>query len=136
MLSGPLLGFLVLGQLGFLLTVLQKRLAIHFVRKKPEVAYPNGIDKEVPCVFSIEPFKADSPMTKSGYRSCLFRDNRPRYVTDKVKNYWLQPGRAHDAIVIKIDPVPHSQIGLVPDPITVDLFLIRDAITEALTPVV
>lgn len=28
------------------------------------------------------------------------------HVLEKVKNYWLKPNRAHDAIVVKIDPVP------------------------------
>ena len=29
-----------------------------FRPEKPEVAYPNGIDKKVSCVFSIEPLKS------------------------------------------------------------------------------
>ncbi|CAG8761409.1 11128_t:CDS:2, partial [Acaulospora morrowiae] len=32
------------------------------------------------------------------------------HVTDKVKNYWLKPDRAHDAIVVKIDPAPNGQV--------------------------
>ena len=32
------------------------------------------------------------------------------HVTEKVRDYWLVPGRVHDVIVVKIDPVPQGQI--------------------------
>ena len=31
------------------------------------------------------------------------------HVTKKVNEYWLRPNRAHDAIVVKIDPVPQGE---------------------------
>lgn len=32
------------------------------------------------------------------------------HVTEKVRDYWLRPNRAHDVIVVKIDPVQQGQI--------------------------
>ena len=33
------------------------------------------------------------------------------HVTEKVRDYWLKPGRVHDAIIVKIDPVPQDQMA-------------------------
>ncbi|CAG8577536.1 12799_t:CDS:2 [Ambispora gerdemannii] len=157
-----------------------------FRPEKPEVPYPNGIDKKT------RPWP--NLVIEVAYSETI------AHVTDKVKNYWLKPGHAYDAIVVKIDPVPDGQVpnrmiawhycildrrtrsmfparttfefgttdgngaplvflqgarvinialsclyhdvhpsiaipqGLVPDPITIDFFLIRNAIIRALTP--
>jgi hypothetical protein len=29
---------------------------------------------------------------------------------EEALNYWLSPGRAHDCIIVKIDPVPQGQV--------------------------
>ncbi|CAG8616107.1 4440_t:CDS:2 [Acaulospora morrowiae] len=63
---------------------------------KPEVEYPNGIDK------GTRPWP--NLVIEVAYSETM------DHVTDKVKNYWLKPDRAHDAIVVKIDPVPNGQV--------------------------
>ncbi|CAG8728410.1 15570_t:CDS:2, partial [Acaulospora morrowiae] len=67
-----------------------------FRPEKPEVAYPNGIDK------GTRPWP--NLVIEVAYSETI------DHVTYKVKNYWLKPDRAHDAIVVKIDPVLDDQV--------------------------
>ncbi|PKC69785.1 hypothetical protein RhiirA1_455614 [Rhizophagus irregularis] len=64
------------------------------------------------------------------------------HVLEKVKNYWLKPNRAHDAIVVKIDPVPAGDRPIcmkvwhycVSDRVTRNLFPARDKFDFGLHP--
>jgi len=53
------------------------------------------------------------------------------HVLDKVKNYWLSPGRAHDAIAVKAYPVPE---GTVPSRMKAWHFCVSDRRTRGIFP--
>jgi len=64
------------------------------------------------------------------------------HVWEKVNTYWLKPNRAHDAIIVKIDPVPQGERPIrmrawhycVSDRVTRNLFPARNSFEFGLQP--
>ncbi|CAG8594498.1 8904_t:CDS:2 [Acaulospora morrowiae] len=67
-----------------------------FRPEKPEVKFPNGIDK------GTRPWP--NLVIEVAYSETI------DHVTDRARNYWLKPDRVHDVIVVKIEPVLEGQI--------------------------
>ncbi|RHZ82617.1 hypothetical protein Glove_107g6 [Diversispora epigaea] len=69
-----------------------------FSPEKPDVTSPNGRDgKNKPW---------PNIVIEVAYSETV------HHVMDKVQNYWLHPNRAHDVIVVKINPVPPGQVPM------------------------
>ncbi|CAG8615654.1 8179_t:CDS:2 [Ambispora gerdemannii] len=88
-----------------------------FRPEKLEAKYPNGIDK------GTDPWP--NLVIEVAYSETI------DHVTDKVNTYWLKPDRAHDAIVVKIVPVPDNQI---PTRMIAWHYCVSDRITRGILP--
>ncbi|CAG8569631.1 16871_t:CDS:2 [Acaulospora morrowiae] len=66
-----------------------------FRPKKPAVTPPNGSDRS--------DFPWPNLVVEVAYTETLDH-------VEEALRYWLSPGRAHDCIIVKIDPVPQGQV--------------------------